>query len=117
MSYSFFDNYGFEKRKPGLKIDDTQIDISCGGTVVGNVALSDPLSEMLYAEEVRLQKKVISLLPEKYQKTVELSLSGVKRKDIAERLGLKMSTIQNLKFRGLKKYQEIISMMDPVREF
>lgn len=77
---------------------------------------SDPLSEILLIEEMRLQETVINKLPPKYRETVKLSLEGIKRKDIAQKLGLKNTVIHNLKHRGLKKYEKILNMLDPLRK-
>ena len=77
---------------------------------------SNPLSEILLIEEMRLQEVAIKQLPPKYRNTVKLSLEGMKRRDIAKKLGIKESTIRNLKHRGLKKYEKIIIKMDPLRK-
>lgn len=77
---------------------------------------SDPLHEILLIEEMRLQKEALDQLPAKYRAVVELSLKGVKRKNIAQQLGIKESSIHNLKFRGLKKYEAIIKKLDPDRK-
>lgn len=77
---------------------------------------SDPLSEILLIEEMRLQDEAIKQLPPKYRETIKLSLEGMKRKDIAKKLEIKEITIRNLKHRGLKKYEKIINTLDPMRK-
>lgn len=77
---------------------------------------ANPLFEILITEEKRLQEKAISRLPVKYREIVRLSLEGMKRKNIAEKLNIKETSIHNLKFRGLKKYETIINRLDPLRK-
>ena len=77
---------------------------------------SNPLSEILLIEEMRLQDAAIKQLPPKYRNPVKLSLEGMKRKDIAQKLGEKEITIRNLKHRGLRKYEKIMSILDALRK-
>ncbi len=109
-------------RKPNPFVDvgykDEDSNPGRGDSYMENVAdlASDPLNEILLIEEKRLQNEVIHQLPPKYREPVRLSLAGMKRKDIAEKLGIRETTIHNLKHRGLKKYEIIINRMDPLRK-
>ncbi len=75
-----------------------------------------PLFEILLIEEKRLQEKAINMLPLKYQKVVQLSLTGYKPRDIAKKLEIKMTTLNNYKHRGFQKYEKIIHKIDPLRK-
>ena len=77
---------------------------------------SNPLSAILLIEEMRLQAAAIKQLPPKYREPVKLSLEGMKRQDMAKKLGLKEISIRNLKYRGLKKYEKIMNTLDPLRK-
>jgi RNA polymerase sigma factor (sigma-70 family) len=75
----------------------------------------DPLSEMLLIEELRLQSAALDRIPAKYRDTVEMSLQGLKPRQIARQLNLKSTTLKNLKHRGLKLFQKELRKMDPDR--
>ena len=75
-----------------------------------------PLFEILLIEEKRLQDIAITMLPEKYQAVVRLSLGGLTPREIARKTDLKMATLTNYKHRGLKKYETIINALDPLRK-
>lgn len=92
-------------RKESNHLEDDAIDVK-----------SDPLSEILLIEEMRLREVALKQLSPKYRETVKLSLEGMKRKDIAKKLCIKESVIHNLKHRGLKKYEKIMNILDPLRK-
>jgi RNA polymerase sigma factor (sigma-70 family) len=105
-----------KKYEPAGKTGGANVDNTSPATVDSlSDQRSDPLHEILLIEEGRLQTAAIAQLPEKYREVVRLSLQGMKRKRIAQRLGIANSRIHNLKFRGLKKYEAIIQKMDPHR--
>ncbi len=110
-------------RRPDIFVKTESIDMDPNQTENSSSPLenmadigSNPLYEMLLIEEARLQDTAIEKLPLKYRETVKLSLKGVKRKEIANMLGVKETSIHNLKHRGLKKYEKIINRLDPLRK-
>ncbi len=105
-------------RKPKFFPEKDINDQDQGGSLEDNIEdkRSNPLSEILLIEETRLQEAAIKQLPPKYRIPVKLSLEGMKRKDIAKKLGLKEISIRNLKYSGLKKYEKIMNTLDPLRK-
>jgi RNA polymerase sigma factor (sigma-70 family) len=76
---------------------------------------ADPLNELLLIEEMRLQEAALDRLPPKYRDAVRLSLQGLKPQEITLKLGIKQSTLKNLKFRGLKMFKRELEKIDPDR--
>jgi len=76
---------------------------------------ADPLNEMLLIEEMRMQSAALDKIPSKYRETVRLSLQGLKPREVSRRLGIKSTTIKNLKHRGLKMFQNELRKIDPDR--
>jgi RNA polymerase sigma factor (sigma-70 family) len=75
----------------------------------------DPLNELLLIEEMRLQAAALDKLPPKYRDAVRLSLQGLKPREITSELGIKQSTLKNLKHRGLKMFKRELGKIDPDR--
>lgn len=76
---------------------------------------ADPLNEILLIEEMRMQSAALDKVPPKYRETVRLSLQGLKPREVSRQLGIKSTTIKNLKHRGLKMFQNELRKIDPER--
>ena len=77
----------------------------------------DALNELLLIEELKLRKRAIKKIqPEKYQQPVLLYFEGYEPKEIAEKLDLNRNTTRSLLQRGLIKFENIMTKMDPLRK-
>ena len=98
--------------RPNVFVSYTSGDDSPSHMNHENVADLNSLQEVLFFEELLLRDACIEKLPVKYQAPVKLRLEGEALKDIAQKLKIRESSIHNLVYRGLKKFQKIMNKLE-----
>jgi len=84
-----------------------------GHALANSVSDADSLHLMIRAEVVRQLYAVMDTLPEQCRKVIRMTFEeGMKPKEIADELGVTISTVNNQKMRGLKLLKDRLSDQD-----